>query len=564
MRGSLLLALFLGLSMSALRIEFERFIEKHKKDVVDSSPSVEAYDFVFDVASIGELTSGDGWQLHIRNWTQGTRILQREFQGSITSVLGMYNRGKTWFFNRLAGTALGAGMTTHTLGLSFKEPRGFGFNEVKSRVLLLDTAGTMAPVTQTQHTEQNADVDRMEVETYLNEVILDLSVNVIYVVNDLTWPEQQFISSILRVRRQKKNNRLLEPGVDDVLIIVHNWRYQNHDKMEEQFKDFVQLCYPMGERVPLDQETGAFYWSSKLEKKSEESRMETFVIEHFFLASETSGEVEINKQWNDATLQEIRHKITNVPPIIASKKRFVLQEVVDKMNQRLKNYLLLTEEARLESTDLLQLTVKDDAPRLTLKNPGYVLRKKDFRAPLCIPQPQRHTDLELPFAIYMTKKHLVVRIEVPGLSSLDKISFFPKRGKLEVSGEKMTIESIEKDHDIRFIDVSGSHTPTSGSWSTSVPLRSLDDVLGEKDLRINTGKPESVSLKSGVLTFKYQLIAYGESESSGPTTLMSDGLDQEELDMCKTACKKSSESSWSVRGSSCLDIINNKDADKEL
>jgi hypothetical protein len=167
---------------------------------------------------LSELLSGTGWGLEVRNWTQGSNILKQEFQGSITSVLGMYNRGKTWFFNRLAGTNLDCGMRTHTLGLSFKEPSGFGLDSVKSLVLLLDTAGTMAPVTQAPHFEQSADLDRMEVETFLNEVILDLSINVIYVVNDLTWPEQQFIDSILNVRRGKKDQKKFEPGVDDILM----------------------------------------------------------------------------------------------------------------------------------------------------------------------------------------------------------------------------------------------------------------------------------------------------------------------------------------------------------
>ncbi len=82
-----LVALVLG----SFRIEFgDSFFTWAAPGSESNGP--EAYDFVFDVKSIADLTGGEGWALHIRNWTQGANILNREFQGSITSVLGMYNR----------------------------------------------------------------------------------------------------------------------------------------------------------------------------------------------------------------------------------------------------------------------------------------------------------------------------------------------------------------------------------------------------------------------------------------------------------------------------------------
>ncbi len=437
-------------------------------------------------------------------------------------------------------------MTTHTLGLSFKEPSGFGFDKLKSRILLLDTAGTMAPVTQSRHSEQSANVDRMEVETFLTEVILDLSVNVIYVVNDLTWPEQQFIDSILKVRRAKKNARALDPGVDDILIVVHNWRYQNHDQMETQFNDFVKLCYPVGEKVLLGAEGDAFYWSSKVER-TEGSHNETFVLEHFFLASEVNGDVEANRRWNDITLDQIRRSITNVPPIIASKKRMILKEVVSQINSRLKNYLVLSEQGKT-AKDLVHLVVQDNVPRVSLKNPEEVVRKKHFHVPVCIPQPQKQADLEPPYVVYMTKKHVVVRIEVPGLDSLGKIRYTPKQGMLEVSGDKPSLDAIEDEHEVRTL-LEGNKNPTSGSWYVLVNLRSLDDMLIEKDLRINNGKPEEISLKSGVLVFKY---AFGDG---GATKRFSDEDVYKELAQCKAACEKSSSSSKFSWGASCMQVL---------
>ena len=412
----------------------------------------------------------------------------------------------------------------------------------------------MAPVTQSPHAEQSAGVDRMEVETFLNEVILDLSVNVIYVVNDLTWPEQQFIDSILNVRRGKKDQKKFEPGVDDILIVVHNWRYQNHDQMESQFKDFVQMCYPVGEKVMLSEAEGIFYWSSKLERGKGAAR-QTFVIEHFFLASESTGDIAGNRKWNDVSLAQIRRVVTNVPPIIASKSRMIVQEVLGHINERLRKYFVLNDD---EKTDLVDLEVVEK-PRLVLKNPSRVQRKKHFAAPLCTPRPQKEADLEPVFLAYMTKDYIILRIEVPGLDSLHNVRHTVKHGNLEIVGEKASLEEIEEKKDIRVV-LEGNSRYQSGSWVVNVPLRELNDILFEMDLHIAYAKPEEVSLKAGVLVFKY---IFGGSSHS--TRFLSDeqtALDLEEtkkeLLLYRSACEKSSKKSWSVCGC-CTDFVKRKD-----
>jgi hypothetical protein len=60
--------------------------------------------------------------------------------------------------------------------------------------------------------------DRIAIESLITEVLLDISDYHIVVVNDLTNPDQQFVSQIL-------NGRKLRSKAKD-LLLVHNWRTQ--------------------------------------------------------------------------------------------------------------------------------------------------------------------------------------------------------------------------------------------------------------------------------------------------------------------------------------------------
>ena len=494
-----------------MSLDFDMFLSNKP---VEKTGEVEPYDFVFDIKSISDLTNGNGWALEVRNWTQGADLLKNEFQGSIASVMGMYNRGKTWFFNRLAGTNLQASMTAHTLGLSFKEAKDF-FGGGQSRVLLLDTAGTMAPIE-----DLNGGVDRMEVETFLSEVILDMSVNVIFVVNDLTWPEQQSIETVLKVRRAKKKAQSFGVGVDDVLLVVHNWRYQNYDQMEKQFEDLVKVTYPVGERVVLDDSVGAFYWSSQVEKVDAGSNSsQSYVVEHFFLCSETMGDTDNNKLWNEAVFDRVRRTITNVPPVIASRKRKVMEEVLSHLNLRLRNYFVLRDENKAVKGDLLELRVEDDVPKLVLRDSNMIQRKRDFRVPLCIPQPQREAEFEPPYILFLSEKDVVLRIEVPGLHSLKDLNITKRQGQLDIRGYK---GRPEDESVVEFLNP--DRRVVGGSWQVKVKLGELDSLLMERDLWIHPGRPDSITLHAGVVEMKF-----GFHSEASDTTYFSDEMELHSL-----------------------------------
>ncbi len=213
------------------------------------------------------------------------------------------------------------------------------------------------------------------------------------------------------------------------------------------------------------------------------------------------GDTAANRKWNDVTLARIRRVVTTVPPIIASKRRMILQEVVNQINLRLKDYLILTDDGKGDK-DLVHLVIRDDVPQLLLKNASRIVKKKDFKVPVCIPQPQKQADLEPPFAVYLTKTHLVVRIEVPGTNSLDKIKWAPKQGMLEIQGMKSSVEDVEGSSDIQTI-LDGKNPISSGSWHVLINLRLINTILFEKDLQIQVSKPELMSLRAGVLVMRF-------------------------------------------------------------
>jgi ABC-type taurine transport system ATPase subunit len=59
---------------------------------------------------------------------------------AIVSVLGLFNKGKTFLLNQICNINLPSGLKVNTKGLSFQEPNN------NKNIVLLDTAGASAPL----------------------------------------------------------------------------------------------------------------------------------------------------------------------------------------------------------------------------------------------------------------------------------------------------------------------------------------------------------------------------------------------------------------------------------
>jgi hypothetical protein len=116
---------------------------------------VQQYDLVVDADDVRSLEPGGrGWTVDAAN----ADALRRS--GVVVSVLGIYNRGKTFVLNKVykkrfdivtrilwhrtqvTDSSLPASLRTHTRGVSLKSPHHWA----TQNLMLLDTAGLQAPV----------------------------------------------------------------------------------------------------------------------------------------------------------------------------------------------------------------------------------------------------------------------------------------------------------------------------------------------------------------------------------------------------------------------------------
>lgn len=159
------------------------------------------YDFVVDVDSVEKIGSA-GWNMTCKDETTIRRLI--EGSDVKVSIVGMYNRGKTFLLNELTGGELRTGCVAHTVGLSIIAP--------SDDLVFLDTAGQNQPVAA----DDGAIRDRLLSEQFLRDLVVEVSDVIIVVVNQLTLNDQQFLKTLHKME-QKSHTR-------KSIIVVHNFR----------------------------------------------------------------------------------------------------------------------------------------------------------------------------------------------------------------------------------------------------------------------------------------------------------------------------------------------------
>jgi len=173
------------------------------------------YDIVIRINSLFELRS-QGWEIllgeHTKNFlpnkmitesSVSTKTPSEQRQGVVVTVLGAYNRGKSFLLRKLCKIKLPNGNLIHTEGISITAGR-----ENYTNIVFLDTAGTDTPV-------KNDEIEyKRATEALLREVLLHLSTCILIVVNRLRATDQIYIKQILKYCRNHENKKNI--------IIVHN------------------------------------------------------------------------------------------------------------------------------------------------------------------------------------------------------------------------------------------------------------------------------------------------------------------------------------------------------
>lgn len=120
---------------------------------------------------------------------QITKKLQINSNRTVISIQGLFNRGKTWIANKLCGTSLPSDFKVTTRGLSFMIPK----TERSRNWIILDTAGTNSPVSDLA---DDSLVEKKISERLLQDLVFELSDIMIIVVNELTWPDQEYLHAL--------------------------------------------------------------------------------------------------------------------------------------------------------------------------------------------------------------------------------------------------------------------------------------------------------------------------------------------------------------------------------
>jgi HSP20 family molecular chaperone IbpA len=199
-----------------------RSIWERIKDTMKPT-TFELYDVIVHIDSMFQLET-EGWKVTYKNQSS----LENTFniESRILSILGLYNRGKTWILSNICNTYLETGIITHTIGLSLAVP-----SIENQNIILLDTSGKSTPISG--NTKYGL-LDKKATENFLENVVFHMSDIVLVVVNSLTWNDQLYLNSLLKQHNRDKRK----------IIVVHNLKeIKSIEEFQKQIETDLVYCY---------------------------------------------------------------------------------------------------------------------------------------------------------------------------------------------------------------------------------------------------------------------------------------------------------------------------------
>ena len=358
--------------------------------------NIKNYDIIIDITSIRFLKD-KGWDIIFTGNKERKEALKQIIKStkkSIVSILGHSNRGKTYILQKISGEILSPGYQIQTLGLSIKIPE-------KRNMILLDTAGTNAPLLIDDNTEDprckptfQKELDKINLcQIITNYIVQTFVINeadtLICVVGMLTAGEQQFLNRIKKNCRNKKR-----------LIVIHNLIncYSKKD-IENYIKDTLNksIINKFEERkIPsFDDKKGKLFNKYFVEKDVEENGGQYDVV-HLILANDRSNNSEDIKFYNKTAIEFIRDYIDTQ----INKE----SNIIKRLREHIKNIssTILTKELnsiiKNDDLDLIKCEEDFDPKEITadeLDNITFI--GKDF---------------EPPYRYYIKDNKLIIEVEM--------------------------------------------------------------------------------------------------------------------------------------------------------
>lgn len=258
--------------------------------------------------------------------------------GIIVTILGAYNRGKSFLLNELCHIKVPSGDLIRTEGISITAGR-----ERYTKIVFVDTAGTDTPV------KSNAIECKRATDALIRELVLHLCSFIIIVVNRLRATDQIYIKQILKYCKStnKKtgiiivHNLLDLSRVNDVTTIIEEEVKTIFDATEDEMQISVNGSH----------RTIRFF----------KSVQEDIDLRHFILAK---AESEAAKKWNIQSLDGIM----NIFQTSSEYKRDldIINSMVSFINEKLPQLLVRSNSENSNSQQTLQVVQHNDLPYIVL------------------------------------------------------------------------------------------------------------------------------------------------------------------------------------------------------
>ena len=182
---------------------------------INNGKNFDQYDIIVEIDSIKYLKD-PGWKIVYNEEHLKKKEIQdiiEKGKKTIVAVLGNSNRGKTHILHKLSGVNFESGYQIQTKGLSIKIH--------EKNLILLDTAGTNAPLLMDNKIANNSRPTQQEIDNIhlcqiiTNYILQSFTINqshvLICVIGMLTVSEQLFLNNIKKFIKNKKR-----------LIVIHN------------------------------------------------------------------------------------------------------------------------------------------------------------------------------------------------------------------------------------------------------------------------------------------------------------------------------------------------------
>ena len=281
-------------------------------------PANVPYDIVICINSLTALSTS-GWEIIVGEKVTCVdiqNVKSDDNRGVIVSVLGSYNRGKSFLLNQLCNINLPTGNLIHTEGISITAGRA----ETKN-IIFIDTAGTDTAIPKDKLDDKKA------TEALLREIALHLCSHIIIVVNRLRATDQSYIQQVL------KHSKTCTPNKD--VIIIHNLMdIETRQDADEVIQNEVQHLFD----AKLD--------TLKLQMKGQKmnvnfyrSIQNTVNIRHFIFAKHGSDAA---KQWNKQSIDGIMNILQTATDY--RRNLDVINEMISYVNSKLSHLFINTTE----------------------------------------------------------------------------------------------------------------------------------------------------------------------------------------------------------------------------